>query len=138
MSLILLAISLSIALAFLAFRFAVFALPVMVAIGAFQHFQSGDGGLALSAAAALAAALAAMAVVLLTLWFARHPVLQLGALGLFAAPAAVAGYALAHGVARQAIDPGPGLTLLSVICGGIVAMAAIINILGMAQDLASR
>ena len=41
-------------------------------------------------------------------------------------------------LARHAIDPGLGLTLLSVTCGGIVAVAAIINILGMAQDLASR
>jgi len=138
MSLILLAIFLSVALAMLAFRFAVFALPVMAAIGAYQHVQPGEAGFALSAGAALAAALVAMAVVLLILWFARHPVLQLGALGLFAAPAAVAGYALAHGVARHAIDPGPGLTLLSAICGGIVAVAAIINILGMAQYLASR
>lgn len=138
MSLILLAISLSIALAMLAFRFAVFALPVMAAIGAFQHVQSGDAGLALSAAAALAAAFATMAVVLLTLWFARCPILQLAALGLFAAPAAVAGYALANGVARHAIDPGFGLTSLSAICGAVVAIAAIINIMGIAQELASR
>ena len=138
MSLILLAISLSIALAVLAFRFAVFALPVMAAIGAFQHLQSGDAGFAVSAAAALAGAFAAMAVVLLALWFARHPILQLAALALFAAPAAVAGYALAHGVARHAIDPGLGLTLLSGACGAVVAIAAMVNIMAMALDFAER
>lgn len=138
MSLILFAISLSIALAWLAFRLAVFALPVMAAIGAFQHVQSADAGSALSAGAALAAAFTAMAVVLLALWFARHPILKLAALALFAVPAAVAGYALAHGVARHAIDPGLGLTLLSVACGAVVAIAAMVNIMAMAIDFAER
>lgn len=47
MSLILLTISLSVALAMLAFRLAVFALPVMAAMGALQHVQSADAGFAL-------------------------------------------------------------------------------------------
>jgi hypothetical protein len=48
MSLVLLAISLSVALGVLAFRFAVFALPVMVGIAAFTQVQEGGAGFGLS------------------------------------------------------------------------------------------
>lgn len=76
MSLIVLAISPSLAVAWLAFRRAVFALPVGAAIGTFQHVSSGDARFALSAGAALAAAFALPVIVLLALCFARHLIRQ--------------------------------------------------------------
>ena len=96
MSLVLLAISLSIALGVLAFRFAVFALPVMAGIAAFLQVHEGGSGFGLSVLAGLAGAAASVAFVIAILGFARNSFLRLGALGLFAVPAAVAGYALAH------------------------------------------
>jgi hypothetical protein len=95
MSLVLLAISLSIALGVLAFRFAVFALPVMAGIAAFLQVHGGGAGFGLSFLAGLAGAALSVALVIAILGFARNPFLRLGALGLFAVPAAVAGYALA-------------------------------------------
>ena len=128
MSRVLLAISLSIALGVLAFRFAVFALPVMAGIAAFLQVNEGGAGFGLSFLAGLAGAALSVALVIAILGFARNPCLRLGALGLFAAPAAVAGYALAHGVAKHALDPGVMLTLLCVGCGAVVAVAAMINL----------
>lgn len=128
MSLILLAISLSFALGVLAFRFAVFALPVMAGIAAFMQVQSGGSGFGLALLAGVVGAVVSIGLVIAILGFARNPFLRLAALGLFAVPAAIAGYALAHGIAKHALDPGVLLTLLSGICGALVAIAAIINL----------
>ena len=128
MSLILLAISLSVALGVLAFRFAVFALPVMAGIAAFLQVQDGGSGFGLALLAGVVGAVVSIGLVIAILGFARNPFLRLAALGLFAVPAAVAGYALAHGIAKHALDPGVMLTLLSGTCGAVVAIAAIINL----------
>ena len=135
MSLVLLAISLSIALGVLAFRFAVFALPVMAGIAAFLQVHGGGAVFGLSFLAGLAGAALSVALVIAILGFARNPFLRLGALGLFAAPAAVAGYALAHGVAKHALDPGVMLTLICGGCGAIVAVAAMINLNSLGEWL---
>ncbi|WP_071675757.1 hypothetical protein [Nioella nitratireducens] len=138
MSLVLLAISLSIALSVLAFRFAVFALPVMAGIAAFLQVHGGGAGFGLSFLAGLAGAALSVAFVIAILGFARNPFLRLGALGLFALPAALAGYALAHGVAKHALDPGILLTLLCAGCGAVVAVAAMINLNAMGEGLLDR
>lgn len=138
MSLVLLAISLSIALGVLAFRFAVFALPVMAGIAAFLQVHGGGAGFGLSFLAGLAAAGLSVALVIAILGFARNPFLRLGALGLFAVPAAVAGYALAHGVAKHALDPGVMLTLICGGCGAVVAVAAMINLNALGEGLLDR
>ena len=135
MSLVLRAISLSIALGVLAFRFAVFALPVMAGIAAFLQVHGGGAGFGLSFLAGLAGAALSVALVIAILGFARNPFLRLGALGLFAVPAAVAGYALAHGVAKHALDPGVLLTLLCGGCGAVVAVAAMINLNALGEGL---
>ena len=135
MSLVLLAISLSIALGVLAFRFAVFALPVMAGIAAFLQVNEGGAGFGLSFLAGLVGAALSVAFVIAILGFARNPFLRLGTLGLFAVPAAVAGYALAHGVAKHALDPGVMLTLLCGGCGAVVAVAAMINLNALGEGL---
>ena len=135
MSLVLLAISLSIALGVLAFRFAVFALPVMAGIAAFLQVHGGGASFGLSFLAGLAGAALSVAFVIAILGFARNPFLRLAALGLFAVPAAVAGYALAHGVAKHALDPGVLLTLLCGGCGAVVAVAAMINLNALGEGL---
>ena len=135
MSLVLLAISLSIALGVLAFRFAVFALPVMAGTAAFLQVHGGGAGFGLSFLAGLAGAALSVAFVIAILGFARNPFLRLGALGLFAVPAAVAGYALAHGVAKHALDPGVMLTLICGGCGAVVAVAAMINLNTLVEGL---
>lgn len=138
MSLVLLAISLSIALGVLAFRFAVFALPVMAGIAAFLQVHGGGAGFGLSFLAGLAGAVLSVALVIAVLGFARNPFLRLGALGVFVVPAAVACYALAHGVAKHALDPGVMLTLICGGCSAVVAVAAIINVNALGEGLLDR
>jgi len=138
MTLILLAISLSVALCVLAFNFAIYALPVMAGIVAFQHVHAAGIGFGLSALAALAGAAVSVGLVIAVLDFARHPFLRLAALSMFAAPAAVAGYALAHGLAKHALDSAIALNLLCGTCGLIVAVAAMINLSALGEDVLSR
>ncbi len=138
MTLILLAIFLSVALCVLAFNFAIYALPVMAGISVFQHVHSAGAGFGLSALAALGGAACSVGLVIAVLGFARNPVLRLAALGMFAAPAAVAGYAVAHGLAKHALDSGLALNLLCGTCGLIVAVAAMINLSALGENVLSR
>ena len=138
MTLILLAISLSVALCVLAFNFAIHALPVMAGIAVFQHVYAAGAGVGLSALAALGGAAVSVGLVIAVLGFARNPFLRLVALTMFAAPAAVAGYALAHGFAKHALDSAIALYLLCGTCGLIVAVAAMINLSVLGEDVLSR
>lgn len=138
MTLILLAISLSVALCVLAFNFAIYALPVMVGIAAFQHVHSSGAGFSLSALAALGSAALSVGLVIAVLGFARHPFLRLAALAMFVTPAAVAGYALAHGLAKHAFDSPIVLNLLCGTCGLIVAVAAMIKFSALGKNVSSQ
>lgn len=138
MTLILLAISLSIALCVMAFNFAIYALPVMVGITAFRCVYATDTGFAMSGLAAIGAALLSVGVVIAVLGFAKNPFLRLIALAVFAVPACIAGYALVHGVAKNAID---SVILLNMLCGTsglIVGLAAMANLNGLGTAVFSR
>lgn len=138
MTLILLAISLSIALCVLAFNFAIYALPFMVGLTAFQYVYGTDAGFLMSGLAAIAAALLSVGLVIAILGFAKNPALRLIALGAFAIPAFIAGYALFYGVAKNAIDPGIVLTMLCGTSGLIVGVAAMVNLNALGTVVYSR
>lgn len=138
MTLILLAISLTIVICVIAYNLAIYALPVMVAISAAQYAWGAGAGVLLSSIAAAAAALLSTALVIAVVGFARNPVLRLAALSLFAVPAATAGYALVHGITRNMLDPGFGLMLL---CGGgglFIGIAAMVNLNALGEAVFSR
>lgn len=138
MTLILLAISFSVTLCVLAFNFAIYALPVMVGITVFQHIHAAGTGVGLSALSALGGAAFSFGLVIAVLGFARNPFLRLAALTVFAAPAAVAGYVLAHGLAKHMLDSAIALNLLCGTCGLIVAVAAMINLSALGEDVLSQ
>lgn len=138
MTLILLAASLTITLSLIAWHLAIYALPVMTGITAFQYVHGTGAGFLMSAVAALGAALASVVFVLAVLGFAKNPALRLGALGLFATPAAIAGYALVHGATKTMIDSAITLNLLCGTSGLIVGIAALVNLNGVANSRPSR
>jgi hypothetical protein len=138
MTLILLAISLSIALCVIAFNFATYALPVMVGITAFQYVYATDAGFVMSGLAAIGAGLLSVGLVIAVLGFARNPFLRLIALAVFAVPACIAGYALVHGVAKNAIDSAILLNMLCGASGLIVGIAAMVNLNGLGTAVYSR
>jgi len=128
MTLILLAISGTILLCIIAWHLAIYALPVMVGLTAFQWIHAAGAGVLLSGLAALASACLSVAFVMAAISLSRNPWLRVSALALFAVPAAIAGYALIHGVTKNALDPGLGLTLLSGLGGLVVGIAAMANL----------
>ena len=138
MTLILLAVSLTIVICVIAYNLAIYALPVLVAISAAQYAWGAGAGVLLSSIAAAAAALLSTVLVIAVVGFARNPVLRLAALSLFAVPAATAGYALVHGITRNMLDPGFGLMLL---CGGgglFIGIAAMVNLNALGEAGFSR
>lgn len=133
MTLILLAFSLTIALGVIAFKFSLYALPVMVGIAVFQYVHGIGASGGFSAISAVGGALLSLLAVVLVVGFARNPFLRLFALLVFTVPAAVAGYALAHGVVHQVVASGIALHLLCGTCGLIVAIAAMANLNAIGQ-----
>lgn len=138
MTLILLAISLSITLCVLAYNFAIYALPFMVGLTAFQHVYGAGAGFLMSGLAAFGAALASVALVIAILGFARNPALRLLALAVFAIPAAIAGYALVYGVTKNATDSAILLNLLGGASGLFIGVAAMLNLNALGTAVFTR
>lgn len=138
MTLILLAISATIVLAVLAWKLALFALPVMVATTAFQWMYGAGAGFWTAMPISLGAALLSFAVVFAIIGFAKNPALRLAALALVAVPSAIAGKALTYGVAKDAIDSVLLLNLLGGISGIVVGTAALFNLGKVAAAISSR
>lgn len=138
MTLILLAISLTIALCVIAYNFAIYALPFMVGLTAFQHVYAADAGFLMSDLAAIGAALLSVALVIAVLGFARNTALRLIALAVFAIPAAIAGYALVYGVTKNATDSAILLNLLGGMGGFIIGAAAMVNLNALGTSVFSR
>lgn len=138
MTLILLAIALTIAACVIAYNLAVYALPVMAGISAAQLAWSAGAGALMSGLAAIAAAVLSVAVVILVLGFAKNPALRLIALALFAVPATIAGYALVYGITKNAVDSGLALNLLGGVAGLIIGVSAIANLSALGESVFSR
>jgi hypothetical protein len=137
-TLILLAIALSVALCVIAYNFAIYALPFMVGLAAFRFIYAADAGFLLSGLASVAAALLSVGFVIAALRFAKNPALRLIALTVFAVPAAIAGYALVYGVTKNAIDSGVALNLLCGAGGLLVGLAAMVNLNALGTAVFSR
>lgn len=115
---ILLTVPLVIMLCVLAYRLATFALPFMLALEAARFaYATGAGWIGASIVGFFAgvAAFGILAVLFATL---RAPILRLAVAIVFAAPAAVAAYALVHGVTREAV-PSDIWRQIFCIAGGI-------------------
>ena len=138
MTLILLAISLTITACVIACNLAIYALPVMSAITAAQYAWGAGAGVLMSGFAALGAALLSIVLVIAVLGFAKNPVLRLIALALFAVPAVIAGYALVYGVTKNAIDSTLALNLLGGVGGLVIGVSAIINLNALGESVFSR
>lgn len=138
MFLILLAVFLSITVCVLAYNFAIYALPFMVGLTAFQYVYASEAGFLMSGLAAIGAALLSVGLVIAVLGFARNPALRLIALAIFAVPAAVAGYALVYGITKNAVDSSIALNLLGGAGGLFIGVAAMLNLNALGTAVLSR
>lgn len=138
MTLILLAISLTITACVIAYNLAIYALPVMAAITAAQLAWRAGADVLMSGLSAAGAALLSIALVIAVLGFAKNPVLRFVALALFAVPAVIAGYALVYGITKNTIDSVVLLNLLGGTAGLVIGISAIINLNALGESVFSR
>jgi hypothetical protein len=109
-----------------AYTLATYALPLMLGFAA-ARFGSGLIGASFIGLIAAVAAFAVFAVLFATL---RSPILRLIVALVFAVPAAIAGYALVHGVTYEAI---PSAIWRQIFCfggGALVGLSALMRLAG--------
>jgi len=111
-----------------AYKLAVYALPFLLGLTAAQFaYQTGSG---LIGAGLVGLATAGVAFGILALLFdtLRQRILRLIVALIFATPAAVAGYALVHGVTREAVPSEIWRQIFCVIGGGFVGVSALMRL----------
>ena len=115
---ILLTVPLIIMLCVLAYRLATYAMPFMLALEAARFAYATGAGWIGAGIVGFFAGVAAFGLLAFLFATLRAPILRLAVAVVFAAPAAVAGYALVHGVTREAV-PSEVWQQIFCIAGGI-------------------
>jgi uncharacterized membrane protein len=105
---------------------------------AFQQFYASGASFGFSVIGGLCFAVLSLTLVIVVLGFMKSSIVRLIALGIFAGPAAIAGYALVHGLAKNTVDSAIVLNLLCGTSGLIVAIAAMINLHALGENVLSR
>lgn len=128
-----LVVALLIALCALAFHLALYALPVMVGVTAFRLVYGTGSGFLLSGLAGISAAMVSIMIAIIALHYVKNPAARLTLLVLFAAPSAIAGYMLVHGMTHTVVSSAFMLNLLCGAGGLLVGMAAMRNFNDLSQ-----
>ena len=113
-----------------AYTLATYALPLMLGFAAARfayHTGSGLIGASFIGLIAAAAAFGLFSVLFATL---RSPILRLIVALVFAAPAAIAGYALVHGVTYEAISSAIWRQIFCFGGGALVGLSALMRLAG--------
>ncbi|TKT67831.1 hypothetical protein YA62_003340 [Agrobacterium sp. LC34] len=108
----------------LAYTLAIYALPFMLGLTAAQFaYQTGSGliGAGLVGLFSAGVAFGVLAVLFETI---RSPAIRLIVALVFTVPAAVAGYALVHGVTKEAVPSEIWRQIFCIVGGGCVGIAA--------------
>lgn len=112
----------------LAYTLAIYALPFMLGLTAAQFaYQTGSGliGAGLVGLFSAGVAFGILAVLFETL---RSPILRLIVALIFAAPAAVAGYALVYGVTKESVPSEIWRQIFCIVGGGFVGVSALLRL----------
>ncbi|MBS7706716.1 hypothetical protein [Chelatococcus asaccharovorans] len=112
----------------LAYTLAVYALPFMLGLTAAQFAYQTGSGLIGAGLVGLIAAGAAFSILAFLFHARRPPILRLIAALAFAAPAAVAGYALVHGVTKVSVPSEIWRQIFCLIGGGFVGVSAVMRL----------
>lgn len=126
--LMLMALALVAGLCVVAYTLAVYALPFMLGVEAARlAYVSGSGFIGAVLVGLVAAATAYSLLVILFI-VVRPPILRLAVALVFAAPAAVAGYALVHGITSEAVPSEVWRIIFCVIGGGSTGLSALMRL----------
>lgn len=124
----LMSVALIAGLCVLAYTLAVYALPFMLGVEAARFAYGTGSGLIGAGLVGLIAGAAAYGLLVFVFASLRSPILRLIVALVFAAPAAVAGYALVHGVTREAVPSEVWRQIFCIIGGGFVGVSALMRL----------
>lgn len=124
----LMSVALIAGLCVLAYTLAVYALPFMLGVEAARLAYATGSGLIGAGLVGLVAGAAAYGLLVFMFASMRSPVLRLIVALIFAAPAAVAGYALVHGVTGDAVPSEVWRQIFCIIGGGLVGVSALLRL----------
>jgi len=124
----LMSVALIAGLSVLAYTLAVYALPFMLAVEAARFAYATGSGLIGAGLFGLVAGATAYGLLVFVFASLRSPVLRLIVVLIFTAPAAMAGYALVHGVTREAVPSEVWRQIFCIIGGGFVGMSALLRL----------
>lgn len=119
----------------LVYTLAVYALPFMLGVEAARFGYATGSGLIGAGLIGLVAGAAAYGLLVFVFASLRSPILRLIVALVFAAPAAVAGYALIHGIAREAVPSEIWRTIFCLIGGGITGLSAQVRLAATASSI---
>lgn len=124
------AVALVAGLCVLAYTLAVYALPFMLSVEVARWAYASGSGLIGAGLVGLVAGAAAYGLLIVLFMAVRPPILRLVVALVFAAPAAVAGYALVHGITREAVPSEVWQTIFCLIGGGVTGLSALLRLAG--------
>ena len=124
----LMSVALIAGLCVLAYTLAVYALPFMLAVEAARFAHASGSGLIVAGLIGLVAGAAAYGLLAFMFASVRSPILRVIVALVFAAPAAVAGYALVHGVTREAVPSEIWRQIFCIVGGGFVGVSALLRL----------
>tara|TARA_R110002110_G_scaffold243145_1_gene459652 strand:- start:37584 stop:38006 length:423 start_codon:yes stop_codon:yes gene_type:complete len=121
-----------------AYTLAVYALPFMLGLTAAQFAYQTGSGLIGAGLVGLVTAGAAYGILALLFDTLRPPILRLIVALVFAAPAAVAGYALVHGVTKESVPSEIWRQIFCIVGGGFVGVSALMRLAAAPAKIASN
>ncbi len=124
----LMSVALIAGLCVLAYTLAVYALPFMLGVEAARFAYATGSGLIGAGLVGLVAGAAAYGLLVFAFASLRSPVPRLIVALVFAAPAAVAGYALVHGVSGEAVPSEAWRPIFCIVGGGFVGVSALVRL----------
>lgn len=126
--LMLMAIALLAGLCVLAYTLAVYALPFMLGMEVARWAYASGSGLIGAGLVGLVTGAVAYGLLIVLFMAVRSTTLRLAVALVFAAPAAVAGYALVHGITREAVPSEVWRTAFCLIGGGVTGLSALMRL----------
>ncbi|HVI53179.1 MAG TPA: hypothetical protein VM661_18375 [Candidatus Sulfotelmatobacter sp.] len=136
--LMLMTVALVAGLCVLAYTLAVYALPLMLGVEVAHWAYASGSGLIGTGLVGLIAGAVAYGLLIVLFMAARPPILRLAVALVFAAPAAVAGYALVHGITREAVPSEVWRTIFCLIGGGVTGASALMRLVASAAPIHRR
>ncbi len=124
----LMSVALIAGLCVLAYTLAIYASPFMLGVTAAQFAYHTGAGFIGAGLVGFVAAVAAFGVLALLFDTLRSPILRVIVALVFTAPAAVAGYALVHGVTKESVPSEIWRQIFCIVGGAFVGTSALLRL----------